>query len=142
MSLGPVELIVVKFPGSQFTGEIAPALRELVDNGTIRVIDLLFIKKKNGAVATIEMNDLDDEDFAAFEPMVDELTGLFNEDDVRQLAAQLEDNSSAAVMLFENTWATRFRDAVVKAKGELVFNDRIPRVVIDELLRENAATPA
>jgi hypothetical protein len=142
MSLGPVELIVVKFPGSQFTGEIAPALRELVDNGTIRVIDLLFIKKKNGAVATIEMNDLDDEDFAAFEPMVDELTGLFNEDDVRQLAQQLEDNSSAAVMLFENTWATRFRDAVVKAKGELVFNDRIPRVVIDELLRENAATPA
>jgi hypothetical protein len=142
MSLGPVELIVVKFPGSQFTGEIAPALRELVDNGTIRVIDLLFIKKKNGAVATIEMNDLDDEDFAAFEPMVDELTGLFNEDDVRQLAEQLEDNSSAAVMLFENTWATRFRDAVVKAKGELVFNDRIPRVVIDELLRENAATPA
>ena len=142
MSLGPVELIVVKFPGSQFTGEIAPALRELVDNGTIRVIDLLFIKKKNGAVATIEMNDLDDEDFAAFEPMVDELTGMFNEDDVRQLAEQLEDNSSAAVMLFENTWATRFRDAVVKAKGELVFNDRIPRVVIDELLREAAATPA
>src|SRR5215204_1236547 len=136
MSLGPVELIVVKFPGSQFTGDIAPAMRELVDNGTIRVIDLLFIKKKDGAVATIEMNDLDDEDFAAFEPMVDELTGLFNEDDVRQLAEQLEDNSSAAVMLFENTWATRFRDAVVKAKGELVFNDRIPRVVIDELLRE------
>jgi len=142
MSLGPVELIVVKFPGNQFTGDIAPALRELVDNGTIRVIDLLFIKKKNGAVATIEMNDLDDEDFAAFEPMVDELTGMFNEDDVRQLAQQLEDNSSAAVMLFENTWATRFRDAVVKAKGELVFNDRIPRVVIDELLRENAATQA
>ena len=142
MSLGPVELIVVKFPGSQFTGDIAPAMRELVDNGTIRVIDLLFIKKKDGAVATIEMNDLDDEDFAAFEPMVDELTGLFNEDDVRQLAESLEDNSSAAVMLFENTWATRFRDAVVKAKGELVFNDRIPRVVIDELLREAAATPA
>jgi Family of unknown function (DUF6325) len=142
MSLGPVELIVVKFPGSQFTGDIAPALRELVDNGTIRVIDLLFIKKKNGAVATIEMNDLDDEDFAAFEPMVDELTGLFNEDDVRQLAESLDDNSAAAVMLFENTWATRFRDAVVKAKGELVFNDRIPRVVIDELLRETAATPA
>jgi len=142
MGVGPVDVVIIGFPGNKFTGRIAPALMELVDTGTIRVIDLLFIKKKDGAVATIEMNDLDDEDFAAFEPMVDELTGLFNEDDVRQLAEQLEDNSSAAIMLFENTWATRFRDAVVKAKGELVFNDRIPRVVIDELLRETAATPA
>jgi len=55
MAEGPVHYIVVAFPENRFSGQIAPALAELVDNGTIRVIDLAFVAKDaNGDVATME----------------------------------------------------------------------------------------
>jgi hypothetical protein len=134
MTLGPVELLVVKFPGNQFKGEIIPALQELVDKGTIRIIDILFVSKDaEGRSATIELNDLDDERYAAFDPVVSDVNGLLTEDDVLQLTRRMENNSSAAVMLFENVWATRFRDAVVNANGEIIMIERIPRQVIDEV---------
>jgi len=139
-SLGPIELLVVKFPGTRFTGEIAPALKDLVESGTIRVIDILFVHKdEDGAVTVLEINDLDDDDFSHFDPVVEDLTGMLTPDDARQLAAGLENNSAGAVMLFENAWATRFRDAMVNANGELVLDERIPRVVIDELVAASAA---
>jgi fructosamine-3-kinase len=135
MSLGPVELLVIKFPGNQFTGEIVPALKELVDSGTIRVIDLIFARKdKDGNVLVLELNDLDDNDYASYNALVGDLSGTLTQDDVQQLAATLERNSSAGILLFENTWATRFRDAVLKAKGQLVLNERIPHSVIEQLI--------
>jgi hypothetical protein len=141
MAIGPVELLVIKFPGNQFRGEIVPALRELVEQGTIRVIDILFaIKDGDGEVAMVEINDLDDDDFAQFDPIVEDITGLLTKEDIEQLSAALERNSSAAVMLFENTWATRFRDAVVAANGELVISERIPKAVIDEMLAVGSAS--
>jgi len=140
MSLGPVELLVVKFPGNQFKGEIAPALKELVEGGLIRVIDILFVHKDEaGELSVLEINDLDDDDFSRFDPVVADITGMLTRDDAQQLSAALEPNSSGAVMLFENTWATKFRDALVNANGELVLNERIPRAVIDELLAEPVA---
>jgi hypothetical protein len=141
MAIGPVELLVVKFPGNQFTGEIAPALRELVEGGTIRVIDILFVNKdEKGKVEMADINDLDDDDFTQFDPVVQDMTGMLTQDDVQYFAAALEPNSSMAMMLFENTWATKFRDAVLKAKGELVVNERIPKHVIDEMLEAQEAT--
>jgi hypothetical protein len=135
MSLGPIELLVVKFPGSQFSGEIAPALTDLVESGTIRVIDILFVhKSQDGEVTVLEINDLDDDDFSHFDPVVEDLTGMLTPDDARQLSAGLENNSAGAIMLFENTWATRFRDAMVHANGQLMLSERIPRAVIDELV--------
>ena len=140
MSLGPIELLVVKFPGNQFRGEIAPALKELVEGGLIRVIDILFVHKdEGGELSVLEINDLDDDDFSRFDPVVADITGMLTLDDAQQLSAALEENSSGAVMLFENTWATKFRDALVNANGELVLNERIPRAVIDELLAEPVA---
>jgi uncharacterized membrane protein len=134
MALGPVELLVVRFPGNEFRGEIAPALRELVEGGTIRIIDLLFVTKDaEGAVASTELTDLDEDTYAVYDPLVSDLEGLLADDDVQRLGAALEPNSSAAVMLFENAWATRFRDAVVNARGELVLAERIPRSVIEEV---------
>jgi hypothetical protein len=142
MAIGPVELLVVKFPGNQFKGEIVPALTELVEGGTIRVIDILFVNKDaDGTVEMVNINDLDDDDFAQFDPIVQDVTGMLTEDDVQHFSAALGPNSSMAMMLFENTWATKFRDAVLNAKGELVLNERIPKQVIDEMLAEqNAAT--
>jgi hypothetical protein len=143
MALGPIELLVVKFPGNQFTGEILPALKELVDNEIIRVIDILFVvKDPDGAVTVLEINDLDDDDFSRFDPVVADLTGLLTPEDARQLSGGLEANSAAGIMLFENSWATRFRDALVHANGELVLSERIPKAVIDELLASSASAPA
>ena len=141
MTLGPVDLLVVKFPGNQFKGEIAPALTALVESGTIRVIDLLFANKyENGRVEMVEINDLDDADFRRFDPVITDVTDILTDDDVETLTAALEPNSSAALLLFENTWATKFVDALRNAQGELVMSERIPRVVIDELLAARAAS--
>jgi Family of unknown function (DUF6325) len=140
MAIGPIELLVVKFPGNQFKGEIAPALQELIENGTIHVIDLIFaMKDGEGTLAVLELNDLGDERLAVIEPKQSELNGALTEDDARSLAGGLENNSSAAIMLFENTWATRFADALRNANGQLILNERIPRAVIDDLIAEVAA---
>ena len=141
MAVGPIELLVVKFPGNQFKGEIAPALQELVESGTIRIIDLIFaIKDEEGALAIVELNALGDETLAVFEPEPSELSGSLTEDDARSLSGGLENNSSAAILLFENTWATKFVDAMRNANGELILIERVPRVVIDDLIAEVAAS--
>jgi hypothetical protein len=141
MSIGPIELLVVKFPGNQFKGEIAPALQELVETGTIRIIDLIFaIKDEEGTLAILELNALGDQSLAVFAPAPSELSGSLTEDDARTLSGGLENNSSAAILLFENTWATRFADALRNANGQLVMIERVPRAVIDELIAEVAAS--
>ena len=143
MSIGPVELLVIKFPGNKFTGEVAPALAELVDSGLIRVFDILFATKdEDGTVTVREMAELDDDEYAAFDPLVEETSGLLTADDVRTLTSKLENNSSAGLLLFENVWATRFRDAVLNANGEVVLNERIPHAVVQELLAANAEVSA
>ncbi|MCC2628908.1 MAG: hypothetical protein K0S14_2558 [Thermomicrobiales bacterium] len=141
MSLGPIEMLVVKFPGNRFSGEIIPALAELVENGTVRIVDLLFaVKNKQGDVKVLEFGDLDPDIFGQWDPLVSDVTPMLNEDDARELTASLENNSSAALLLFENTWATRFVDAVSNARGEVVVNERIPRAVVQELTAELTAT--
>jgi hypothetical protein len=135
MPLGPIELLEIRFPGNQFRGEIAAALKELVETGTIRIIDILFlIKDQQGTVTMLEINQLDDDDYNAFDPVVSEVTGLLSEDDVRRIASGLVYKSSVGVMLFENVWATRFASAVANARGEVLLNERIRRAVIDEVV--------
>lgn len=139
MAYGPVEMLAVKFPGNKFTGEIAPALEELVDSGMIRIIDLLFVlKDEKGEVFVYEMNAFGDEVAAVLEPMVQQDDELLSQSDAESIALLLEPNSSAALLLFENTWATRFVTALANADGELLVNARIPRAVIDEILAETA----
>lgn len=139
MPFGPLELIVIKFPGNQFTGGIVPALHELVEQGTIRIVDILLVRKDaDGAVSIYELNDLIDDEYTIFDPIVSEVAGLLTEDDVLQLTSGLGTDSSAALLLFENTWATRFRDAVLEAKGELVLSERIPHAVVEELVEARA----
>ena len=138
MSLGPVEMLLVKFPGNQFTGEIVPALQELVDNNTVRILDLLFLKKDaDGSLTIIEVDEVDeDEVYDAFDPLVPEVNGFLSESDAITLAESLEANSSAALLLFENVWATRFRDAIVNANGQVLLSERIPHRVIEALSAE------
>jgi uncharacterized membrane protein len=140
MSLGPVELLVVSFPGNRFTGEILPALKKLVEQGTIRIIDLVFVARDEaGELHARELTELEPDLMASWDPLVDDVLGILSTDDIQQLGQALEPNSSAGLMLFENTWATEFRDAVVNANGQLVMSERIPRAVIDELIAAAAS---
>jgi uncharacterized membrane protein len=135
MDIGPVEILVVGFPGNQFTVEIAPALEDLVQSGLIRVIDLVFVTKDaDGTVVGIELSDVDEGTSSAFQPHVEEPSGLLSDEDIEDLGAELEPNSSAAILLFEHLWATRFRDAVVNSGGQLVASIRIPKEAIDEVV--------
>jgi translation initiation factor IF-2 len=132
MSIGPIEYLVVAFPGNKFKGEIIPALAELVENGTIRILDLVFIMKdEEGNVAAIELSDLDpEEEAAAMSDISDIDKGLLNEEDIQLAADSLEDNSSAGLLVFENVWAAKFAEAVRNADGQLVANERIPYDIV------------
>ena len=134
MAYGPTDLVVVKFPGSRFSGEIAPALAELVESGTIRIIDLLFAQKaEDGSLTVVELADLDDELYEALDPVVGELAGILSEDDAIQFAGSLDPGSSVALLLFENTWAARLSEAVRNSSGQVLISERLPRSVMEEL---------
>ena len=129
--IGPVEYIVVGFPGNQFKGEIAPALGDLVEAGTIRIIDIAFAgKDENGDVTAFELSDLDPDVQAALEKLGAEPTGLFSEEDLMAVAETLDPNSSAAVLAWENIWAKPVAEAIRDAGGELYDYDRVPHETV------------
>jgi uncharacterized membrane protein len=129
VSIGPVEYIVISFPGSQFNGEVAPALAELVDSGLIRIIDLVFISKDaDGNVLSFEYDAI--EAAAAFDAVDGDADGLFSEDDVADAAALIEPGSSAALLLWEDVWASRFAEAVRDSGGTIVDGARIPHAIV------------
>jgi hypothetical protein len=139
MSYGPIELIVVKFPGNQFKGEIVPSVQKLLDAGIVHIIDILFIKKdQDGKVDVFELNDVDDDTNEAFGPLITGLAGILGEEDARSWAAAMEANSSVVLLLFENLWAAPFVEAVRNANGQVVLNERIPRSVIEKLVSDMA----
>jgi len=136
LDIGPVEILVVGFPGNQFNGDVAPALAELVASGMIRVIDLVFVTKDaSGDVVGVELSDTGESTSQAFQPHVEEPSGLLSDEDIEDLGADLAPDSSAAILLFEHVWATKFRDAVLGSGGELIASIRIPKEAIDEVVR-------
>jgi Family of unknown function (DUF6325) len=142
MSVGPVEYMIVAFPGNRFKGEIIPELQNLVDAGTINVIDLAFvIKDAEGNMAALEAGDLDSDVGAAFAKLGGVNGGLLNQEDLEAAAEELEPNSSAALLVWEDVWATKLRDAIVNAGGELLDLERLPGEVVHaavEWAKENA----
>jgi hypothetical protein len=128
MDVGPVDLLIVEFPGNQFKGEIAPALRDLVTDGTVRVLDLLFVyKDADGEVGSVELAGLGPDLEPAFADLDGQLGGgLLDAEDVAQVGADLAPNSSAALIVWENTWAARFVTAMRNAGAKVVDQARIP----------------
>lgn len=132
-AIGPVEFIVVGFAGNRFTGEIAPALAELVEQDLIRIIDLAVVSKDaDGGVTIIEMQELSPEVAAAFTRLEGAVSGLLSQADLEEIADDLAPESTAAAMLFEHVWATRFAGAVRAAHGELLLSERISHAVVAE----------
>jgi uncharacterized membrane protein len=139
VAVGPCELLVVKFPGNKFRGEIAPALGRLIDAKTIKVIDVLFaIKDETGEVAILELNDIDGDGVPDIASIV-EVDGAIGPDDVEDAAEFLEPNSSALLLLFEHAWAAELTQAMRNADGELLYMERIPAAVVEAALAEMAA---
>jgi len=129
--IGPVEYLIVAFPGNEFRGEIAPALGDLVEAGTIRIIDLAFVgKDAEGNVAAFELTDIDPEVREGFEKAGVEVNGLFNEDDLAAAGEELEPNSSAALLVWENVWARNVAQAMRDAGGDVLDFERIPHEVV------------
>jgi hypothetical protein len=125
--LGPVDWIVVEFPGSKFNGEIAPTIRDLVQRGLIRVLDLLILKKDaDGSLEAFEISDLDPSEVGDLRSYEAQLAMLLSEDDVTAVANAVEPGSSAAVLVWENLWAAPFASAVRRTGGQLVASGRIP----------------
>jgi Family of unknown function (DUF6325) len=129
--IGPVDYMIVAFPGNEFRGEIAPALADLVENGTIRVIDLAFVgKSADGDVVAFELMDLDPEVRKGFERAGVEVTGLFNEDDLMAAGEELEPDSSAALLIWESVWAATVAQKIRDAGGVLLDFERVPHEVV------------
>jgi Family of unknown function (DUF6325) len=125
--LGPVDWIVVEFPGSRFNGQIAPVLLDLVERDLIRVLDLLVLKKDaDGSLEAFELSDLDEGEIGELRTYESELAMLLSEEDVTSLAAAIEPGSSAAVLIWENIWAAPFASTVRRSGGQLVASGRIP----------------
>jgi Family of unknown function (DUF6325) len=129
--IGPVDYAVIAFPGNQFRGEIAPAIAELVESGTIRVIDIAFAgKNADGDAVAFELTELDPDVQAGLEKAGVEVGGLLNDDDLLDIAAGLEPNSSAALIVWENVWARKVTQKMRDAGGELVAFERLPHDVV------------
>ncbi len=141
MDVGPVDLLIVEFPGNQFKGEIAPALRDLVTDGTVRVLDLLFVyKDADGEVGSVELAGLGPDLQPAFADLDGQLGGgLLDAEDVAQVGADLALNSSAALIVWENTWAARFVTAMRNAGAHVVDQARIPAEAVAAALDAAAA---
>jgi hypothetical protein len=125
--LGPVDWIVVEFPGSKFNGEIAPVLQDLVERGLIRVLDLMMLRKDDvGELEVFELSDLDEAEIGGLRAEEAELAMVLSEQDVLDIAETIEPGSTAAVLVWENLWAAPFGSAVRHAGGQLVASGRIP----------------
>jgi len=135
--IGPIDYIVVEWPGRQPDGEALPHLIELVDRGTIRVLDLAFLTKgEDGTVAAVELDALGEE-FALF---AGASSGLLGDDDLAEAANALEPGSSAAVLVYENRWAAPFAAALRGSGGQLVASGRIPIEELEAALDAAEAT--
>jgi hypothetical protein len=137
MEVGPVDVYIIGFPGNKFTGKIAPAIQELVDNGTIRILDMVFIAKElDGTVGKLELADISDPGLLVYQELsaTEALEAFVSDDDLDEAADLLEPGDSAALLVWEDLWAIRFRDAIRNANGEILALERVPVEALEIVL--------
>ncbi|MGE5307404.1 MAG: DUF6325 family protein [Hyphomicrobiales bacterium] len=142
--LGPLEYIVIGFAGNTFDGSIAREIEKVVENGTIRLVDVVFVGKDgDGDAVILELDNKDDPRFAPFAAVLGDRMALLTPEDLEHVAAELPNNTSGMVMLFEHRWAERIKVAMAAADGFLVARSVIPperlAAISDELETHVAA---
>ena len=125
--LGPVDWIVVEFPGSKFNGEIAPVLEDLAERGLVKILDLMMLVKDDaGELEIFELSDLEGGELGELRTDEAELAMILSEQDVLDIAETIQPGSTAAVLVWENLWAAPLGSAIRHAGGQLVASGRIP----------------
>ena len=128
-TVGPVDVAVILFEGNHFNGEVAPAIIDLHQSGTVRILDLAFVTKDaDGSWAILEIAD--DAIEAAFASVLGEQFELLSDNDLEEIADDLDPESSALVIVWENTWAAELSAAIRGSNGRVVAMDRIPREIV------------
>jgi hypothetical protein len=139
--LGPVDYLVVEFPGSNFNGEIMPELVDLVQRGIIRVLDLVLIKKEeDGSYDALEFDEIEDSALGDLREFERELADVLSEEDIISAADALEPGSTAGLLVYENLWAAPFASAVRRSGGQLVADGRIPVQALLAVLEHEVET--
>ena len=129
--IGPVDYAVLAFPGNQFKGEIAPALADLVEAGTIRLIDAAFVSRdEDGVVSAFELTELAADVQEALAALNIDVQGLVSDEELLAAGEALEPGSSAALLVWENVWARRIAQSMREAGGVLVAFERVPHEVV------------
>ncbi len=137
MTLGPLEYIVVGFEGNRFDGSIAHEIAKVVENKTIRLVDVVFlIKDTTGDVAVVEIDNKDDPRFESFASLLGDSMGLLTPEDIESIALGLRPDTSALVILFEHHWAVDIKEAMQAAGGFLVGRATIAPEILEELSDE------
>jgi len=138
--MGPVDFLVVLFPGNKFSGKIAPELERLQKNGIIRIIDLVFIlRDKKGKTLFTEARNLGGKEGEAFKAFTSNLGDWLSEQDIEDIGAMIPKNSAAAALLFENTWAVEFKKTLLDADAQLLTQGRIPGEQVLKVMKERIA---
>ena len=130
---GSVELAAIAFPGSKFKGEIVPALADLVNSGVVAILDLLVISKSDeGDVVSLEIGEM--EDGGMFDDLDGEVMGLLSAEDIETAGQLLEPGNTAALIVWENTWARKLIGAIRDAGGELLVHDRLDAETVNSVM--------
>jgi hypothetical protein len=124
--MGPIDYVVLEWPEKQPTGEVAPLILDLVDRGIIRILDIAFLAKgTDGSVAALDLAALNG-DGAGFREFDGAASGILGQEDLDEAAAALQPGTSAAILVWENTWAAPIAVALRRSGGQLVASGRIP----------------
>jgi hypothetical protein len=143
MTVGPVDFLALEFPGNKFDGSILTGILELVQAGVVRVIDMVVIlKDENGEVIVRELKELDPETVRILDPLQVEVTSMISRNDIASIAEHLDNNHAAGLLLFENVWAVKTKQAMLNADARVLMFERIPHEVVEENLAEMAAIGA
>ncbi len=137
MTLGPLEYLVVGFEGNRFHGQILSELRAAKEKGIIRIVDLVLLTKDDqGNFAAMELSDLSKEESEQFAPLAGDILRLLTVEDIEQVAADIPNNCSAGLLLFEHTWAIGLKEAIKNAGGIPVAGGLVAPEALQELEEE------
>ena len=132
-TIGPVDVAVIAFEGAEFRADVAPVLADLQSSGTVKVIDMVFVRKAaDGSTSVVELAD--DAVADVFGRITDSQVDLLSEADLADLAENLTPETSAMVVVWENSWAARFADSVRASRGRVAMLERIPHENVERAI--------